>query len=182
MILFVNACVRKQSRTLRLAKNLLKRLDGEIKEVCLENVAFPVADEDFINRRDVLKNSGKYDDPMFDLARDFAKADTIVIAAPYYDLSFPAMLKQYFEQINVIGMTFAYSEAGKPMGLCTAEKLYYVTTAGGYILSDDFGFGYVKALANTFYGIEDVRQIKAEGLDIVGADVEEILKSVEIKL
>ena len=57
-----------------------------------------------------------------------------------------------------------------------------MTTAGGYILSDDFGFGYVKALANTFYGIEDVRQIKAEGLDIVGADVEEILKSVEIKL
>ena len=50
MILFVNACVRRQSRTLRLAKNLLKRLDGEIKEVCLENVAFPVADEDFINR------------------------------------------------------------------------------------------------------------------------------------
>ena len=88
MILFVNACVRKQSRTLRLAKNLLDQLDGEIKEVCLENVAFPVADEDFINRRDVLKNSGKYDDPMFDLARDFAKADTIVIAAPYYDLSF----------------------------------------------------------------------------------------------
>ena len=182
MILFVNACVRKQSRTLRLAKNLLDQLAGEIKEVRLEDVVFPVVDEDFITRRDILKNNGKYDDPMFDLARDFSKADTIVIAAPYYDLSFPAMLKQYFEQINVIGMTFAYSEAGKPMGLCRAEKLYYVTTAGGYILSDDFGFGYVKALANTFYGIEDVRQIKAEGLDIVGADVEEILKSVEIEL
>ena len=182
MILFVNACVRKQSRTLRLAKNLLDQLAGEIKEVRLEDVVFPVVDEDFITRRDILKNNGKYDDPMFDLARDFSKADTIVIAAPYYDLSFPAMLKQYFEQINVIGMTFAYSEAGKPMGLCRADKLYYVTTAGGYILSDDFGFGYVKALANTFYGIEDVRQIKAEGLDIVGADVEEILKSVEIEL
>ena len=182
MILFVNACVRKQSRTLRLAKNLLDQLAGKIKEVRLEDVVFPVVDEDFIIRRDILKNNGKYDDPMFELARDFSKADTIVIAAPYYDLSFPAMLKQYFEQINVIGMTFAYSAAGKPMGLCRAEKLYYVTTAGGYILSDDFGFGYVKALANTFYGIEDVRQIKAEGLDIVGADVEEILKSVEIEL
>lgn len=175
MILFVNACVRKQSRTLRLAERLLNTLDGEIKEVKLEKVEFPVVDEAFINRRDTLKNAGKYDDPMFSLARDFAEADTIVIAAPYYDLSFPAMLKQYFEQINVIGITFAYSDAGTPIGLCKAKRLYYVTTAGGHIISDNFGFGYVKALANTFYGIEEVYRIKAEGLDMVGADVESIL-------
>lgn len=180
MILFVNACVRKQSRTLRLAKKLLDSLNGDVKEVCLENVAFPVLNEDFINRRDELKNRGEFDNPMFDLARDFAEADTVVVAAPYYDLSFPAMLKQYFEQINVVGLTFAYSDAGIPQGLCKAKSLYYVTTAGGYILSDEFGFGYVKALANTFYGINDVRQIKAEGLDIVRADVEKILESVDI--
>ena len=47
-------------------------------------------------------------------------------------------------------------------------------------MSGDFGFGYVKALANTFYGIEEVYQIKAEGLDIIGADVESILKGVSI--
>ena len=180
MILFVNACVRKQSRTLRLAKKLLDSLNGDVKEVRLENVAFPVLNEDFINRRDELKNSGEFDNPMFDFARDFAEADTVVVAAPYYDLSFPAMLKQYFEQVNVVGLTFAYSDAGIPQGLCKAKSLYYVTTAGGYILSDEFGFGYVKALANTFYGINDVRQIKAEGLDIVGADVEKILESVDI--
>lgn len=181
MILFVNACVRKKSRTLRLARKLLDSLKGEIKEVRLEDVDFPVLNEEFILHRDELKNSGKYDDPMFDLAVDFAKADIIVIAAPYYDLSFPAMLKQYFEQINVVGLTFAYSDAGIPQGLCKAKSLYYVTTAGGYILSEELGFGYVKALANTFYGIADVRQIKAEGLDIIGADVEGILSSVDIK-
>ena len=118
---------------------------------------------------------------MFSLGRDFASADTIVIAAPYYDLSFPAMLKQYFEQINVLGLTFTYSEAGVPTGLCKAKKLYYITTAGGPILSDDYGFGYVKALANIFYGIRDVYQIKAEGLDIVGADVEAIHKAAGIE-
>ena len=181
MILFVNACVRKKSRTLRLARKLLDSLKGEIKEVRLEDVDFPVLNEEFILHRDELKNSGKYDDPMFYLAVDFAKADIIVIAAPYYDLSFPAMLKQYFEQINVVGLTFAYSDAGIPQGLCKAKSLYYVTTAGGYILSEELGFGYVKALANTFYGIADVRQIKAEGLDIIGADVEGILSSVDIK-
>ncbi len=181
MILFVNACVRKQSRTLILAKRLLDTLDGEIKEVQLEKVAFPVVNEEFIDLRESLKNAGKYDDPMFDLGRDFANADTIVIAAPYYDLSFPAMLKQYFEQINVLGLTFTYSDTGIPQGLCKAKKLYYVTTAGGPILSDEPGFGYVKALANTFYGIEEVHQIKAEGLDIIGADVEAILNSAKVE-
>lgn len=176
MILFINACVRKESRTLRLAQQLIKTLDGEINEVRLEEIKFPKVDEEFINRRDALKKAGKYDDPLFSLGKDFANADTIVIAAPYYDLSFPAMLKQYFEQINVLGVTFTYSDAGVPKGLCKAKSLYYVTTAGGPIIPDDFGFGYVKALANTFYGIEEVHQIKAEGLDIVGADVEAILK------
>ncbi len=180
MILFVNACVRKQSRTLRLAKQLMDKLDGEIKEVKLEMVEFPIVDEEFINRREELKNAGQYDDPMFSLAKDFAIADMIVIAAPYYDLSFPAMLKQYFEQINVLGVTFTYSDSGVPQGLCNAKSLYYITTSGGPIISDDFGFGYVKALANTFYGIEEVYQIKAEGLDIIGADVESILNGASI--
>ena len=182
MILFINACVRKQSRTLRLAKQLLNSFREEIKEVRLEDLEFPLTDEAFIVRREELKNSGYYNDPMFDLGRDFAKADRIVIAAPYWDLSFPAMLKQYFEQINVLGLTFTYSESGTPRGLCRAKQLYYVTTAGGRILSDDYGFGYVKALANTFYGIGEVHQIKAEGLDMESADAEEILKETEKKM
>ena len=181
MILFVNACVRKQSRTLILAKQLLSTLEGEVKEIRLEDVDFPVVDEEFINHREDLKNAGKYDDPMFSLGRDFAAADTIVIAAPYYDLSFPAMLKQFFEQINVLGLTFTYSETGIPTGLCKADKLYYVTTAGGPILSDELGFGYVKALANNFYGIDEVYQIKAEGLDVVGADVDAILEAARVE-
>ena len=180
MILFVNACVRKQSRTLILAKRLLDTLDGEIKEVRLENVDFPVLDEEFINRRDALKKAGEYGDPIFALGRDFASADSIVIAAPYYDLSFPAMLKQYFEQINVGGLTFTYSEEGIPQGLCKAKSLYYVTTAGGPIVSDDYGFGYVKALANTFYGIKEVYRLQAEGLDIIGADTDAILNACQI--
>jgi FMN-dependent NADH-azoreductase len=91
------------------------------------------------------------------------------------------MLKQFFEQINVLGLTFTYSETGIPTGLCKADKLYYVTTAGGPILSDELGFGYVKALANNFYGIDEVYQIKAEGLDVVGADVDAILEAAHVE-
>lgn len=116
-----------------------------------------------------------FSDPAYTPARQFAEADIIVVAAPYWDLSFPAILKAYFEQVNVLGLTFEYTDDGFPRGLCKAKKLVYVTTAGGPIISDEYGYGYVKALAQGFYGIVDVHQVKAEGLDMVGADVEKIL-------
>ena len=103
------------------------------------------------------------------MANQFARADEIVIAAPFWDLSFPAALKQYFEQINVLGITFMYTPEGLPKGLCRASKLYYVMTAGGMYVPEEYGFGYVRALARNFYGIEDVKLIKAVGLDIAGA-------------
>ncbi len=113
------------------------------------------------------------------LYRQFAAADTIVIAAPFWDLSFPAMLKQYFEQISAIGITFKYSEEGYPVGLCKAKKLYYVTTAGGMFFPEEYGFGYIRALAENFYGIKECIMFKAIGLDIDGADEEQILLECE---
>ena len=176
-ILYINACVRKESRTKRLADYLLSLLDGKTEEVRLEEIRFGVSDAHFISERDRLLSAGQFDHPMFDLARSFAAADWIVIAAPFWDLSFPAAVKQYFEQINAVGITFRYTEFGDPLGLCKAKKLYYVTTAGGTISSDAFGYGYVKALAQTFYGIPDTEMISAEGLDLMGADPEAILQA-----
>ena len=103
------------------------------------------------------------------------KSDTIVFSAPYWDLSFPAILKTYIENINVNGITFSYSDKGYPVSLCKAKKLIYITTAGGPIISDEFGFGYIKSLAKNFYGISDIVYIKAEGLDVYGANIEDIL-------
>ena len=48
-----------------------------------------------------------------------------------------------------------------------------------YICRREYGFGYIKALAQGFYQINDVRMIKAVGLDIEGADCEEILRTAE---
>ncbi len=176
MILYINACVRKDSRTKKLADHLLSEATEQIEEVRLQDIVFPNVDEDYLLKRDKLLLSGAFDDPMFSLARQFARADTVVIAAPFWDLSFPAALKQYFEQINVAGITFRYSEEGVPVGLCKASKLYYITTAGGYFFPEEYGFGYVKALAQSFYGIMDVELIKAVGLDIVGADEKRIIQ------
>ena len=172
MILFINACVRSESRTKRVADALLAKLDGEVYEEKLEDIDFPKTDEKFLANRDALIAAGKFDDESFSLARRFAQADKVVIAAPYYDLSFPAMLKQYIEHINVLGVTFEYTPEGYPKSMCKADKLYYVTTAGGSYVPEEFGFGYIKALAQNFYGIQDVELLKVVGLDVYGADVE----------
>lgn len=182
MILFVNACVRSNSRTKELASALLSKLEGDVCEVDLTKKDFPVLDEAFLNMREKLIADKDFGGKIFELARQFAEADTIVIAAPYYDLSFPASLKQYLEQINVRGITFEYSPEGFPIPLCKAENLYYVTTAGGAFVPEEFGYGYVKALAEGFYGIRKVRQIRAVGLDIYGADVEKIMSETETEL
>ena len=175
MILFVNACVRKGSRTKRLADCLLAKRNEPIAEVRLDAVAFPPVDEAFLERRDRLIREKDFGDPLFEPARQFARADEIVIAAPFWDLSFPASLKQYFEQINVLGITFVYTPDGIPAGLCRASRLTYVTTAGGNFFPEDYGAGYVKALAKNFYGIPEFRLIKATGLDVDGADADAIL-------
>ncbi len=179
-VLFINACVRKESRTLRLAKNLLEKLGQPYEEICLKDIRFPLVDEDFLKLRDSLIIRGELDNPIFDISRQFTRAEIIVIAAPYWDLSFPSSLKQYFEQVSAVGVSFTYSPEGIPVGLCRAKTLYYVTTAGGVnYIPEEFGFGYVKALAQNYYGIRDVRLIKAEGLDIIGADPEAILKAAQ---
>ena len=174
-ILFVNACVRKNSRTRFLAEQVIRQLNGTVVEVNPATAAQPIISEEFIINRTDATNRMNFADPAYFPARQFAEADIIVVAAPYWDLSFPAILKAYFEQVNVLGLTFEYTDEGFPRGLCKAKKLIYVTTAGGPIISDEYGYGYVKALAQGFYGIADVCQVKAEGLDVIGADVKEIL-------
>ncbi len=181
MILFVNACARKESRTKKIAEALLRSLTagdaaGAVEEVRLCEFDFPKTTEALLAERDKNIAAGDFSDAYFDLAKQFARADTIVIAAPYWDMSFPAVLKQYIEHINVLGITFEYTPEGFPSGLCKAGKLYYVMTAGGDYVPEEFGFGYIKTLAESFYGIKEVECIKAVGLDIVGADSEKIIQ------
>ena len=179
MLLFIDACVRDGSRTQRLAEHLLQKLGEPVRTLRLADETFSATDQAFLALRDELTAKGAFDHPIFAYARQFAAADTVVIAAPFWDLSFPAVLKAYLEQINVVGVTFRYTPEGIPEGLCRAKRLFYVTTVGGAYFPEQFGFGYVEALAKNFYGLPDVRLFKATGLDMEGANVEEILRACE---
>ena len=182
MILFIDACVRPQSRTRRLAKRLLAHLSGPVETVRLDAIVFPKTDAAFLEKRDACIASGDFSDSMFDLAKQFARADTVVIAAPHWDLSFPAALKQYVEQINVVGLTFRYGDSDVPIPLCRATALYYVATAGGPVRDHAYGYGYVQGLCREFYGIGETTLVYAEGLDLPGADPEAILNRAEAEI
>ena len=181
-ILFINACVRPCSRTLELAKTLLQRLKGEILEVRLQEMPMVALDLNGLEKRDQAAQKNAFSDPVFTAAKQFAAADIIVIAAPYWDLMFPATLKTYLENITISGITFRYSEQGRPESLCKAKALHYVTTSGGFIGQNDFGFSYVKALAQNFFGINELYRYAAEGLDIFGADVETIMRKAKVEI
>ncbi len=179
-ILLIDVCVRKEnSRTLELAEYFLK--DREYTKLSLAEETIKPLDNAGLDERNRLLQNGDFENDRFRYARQFAQAEEIVIAAPYWDLSFPALLKTYIENICVLGVTFEYTSDGMPKGLCHARKLTYITTAGGCIPERNFGYDYVKELAETFFGIKDIHCIKAEMLDVDGQNPQKILSDAKNK-
>lgn len=187
-ILYVNACVKRDvdSRTNLLAQAYLKKTLE--KEECRlsalnleETIMQPLSGKSLAEREKAIADND-FSGALFDLARNFAAADEVVIAAPYWDMSFPASLKLYIEQICVNKLTFCYSEKGIPCGLTNIKKVVYLTTSGGYIGNNNFGFDYIKTLFSTLFGVGDIAFFSAEGLDIYGNDPESILSEAIAKM
>ncbi len=176
-LLFVDACVRgERSRTLKLARRFLEAYrranpEDEIVERDLMEERLEPQYPEVLAERDALWEAGRLEEPMFAPARQFAAADKIVLAAPFWDLSYPAILKIYLERISVTNITFGYDESGRSVGLCRAEKLLFITTRGGDFSRPETswmesGAGHIRALC-AMYGIPSFQLLCAEGLDDV---------------
>lgn len=174
MTLYVNCCAREDSRTELLARAVLENLGGDFEELDLYHEDLKPLTNEALKERTALLEAADYASPSFRYAKQFAGADVIVIAAPYWDLSFPSQLKVYIENIYVTGIVSAYDAAGIPQGLCRAKKLYYVVTAGGPY-QPEFSFDYIRTMATQFFGIGEAVLIKAEMLDVAGACPQTIL-------
>ena len=174
-VLFVNACVRDESRTLYLCREYIKKhLKGcQIEQLDLENLDIAPLSRERLRQRDLLIEKGDYSDKMFCLAHKFAEADLILVGAPFWDCSFPASLKVFIENISINGLTFGYN-GGKHTRIINAQKMVYITSAGGYIGRDSSLELYLRELCALFC-IPQIKFIKADGLDIVSADVQTIL-------
>ena len=178
-ILFINACPREGSRTLELARYLLDKTDGSVEELTIFEENLLPLNGKTLALRDKMTANQNFDHPIFKYAKQFAKADTIVLAAPFWDLSFPSAVKIWLEYVMAKEITFRYTEEGFPCGLCKAKKLFYVSTAGGPPLPSHMGFSYVDALAKSYFGIPETVLFSAENLDVVGADTAAILSKAK---
>lgn len=179
-VLFIDCCIRREhSRSKALADHFIgelqKKEEYEIETLCLmdENLSF--FSEGFFLQRERLLEQGNFDHPRFRYAHQFAAADKIVIAAPFWDLSFPALLKVYIENLCVDGITFHTDEHGLH-GLCKADHMVYLTARGGIYKDSDMeqGSRYLEQMAG-FFGIEKYDCVAAEGLDIGAWPVEELM-------
>ena len=156
-ILLIDCCVRgEQSRTLALARQWLaeREPEAQVDHLRLYDLDLsPLPLEEVETRQDTT------------LARQFAQADEIVVAAPYWDLSFPAVLKVYLERICVTGVTFRYAGAAAE-GLCRAKRAVYISTAGGLVGQRHLGEEYVRAVFQQLFGIPEFETLRWEGLDL----------------
>lgn len=187
-LLFINACMRgaEKSRTEGLCRSFLHEWkncnpDAEILERDLTAANLPVMTAQLSSQRDAAVEEKAWDSPLLEVAREMAGADLVVIGAPYWDLSCPAALKVYLEWASTLGVTFRYDEQGRLVGMSRAEKLLYITTGGGVIWGQNYGFDYVKALG-AMLGISEAQCVAAELLDVLGGPGEENLEKARAEL
>ena len=102
------------------------------------------------------------------LVSQFLAADVIVIGAPLYNFTIPTQLKAWIDRLAQIGRTFKYTDKG-PVGLAGGKTVIVASARGGvYSTSDamtalEHQESYLKVVFG-FFGITDVRFVRAEGL------------------
>lgn len=112
-----------------------------------------------------------------ELSQKFAEADEIILAAPFWEFMFPAIVNCYFEQVSCVGTTFKYTPTGG-IWLCKANSFKYIYTAGAYLTPEDkLCEKYLKRLTK-FYGIKSFSSILVDGLDIDINDAEDLVSKM----
>lgn len=179
-LLYIDCCIRRElSRTRILAETVLAALQAkeayQVERVCLMDEPLMPLTEGFFAQRERLLAEHKLQHPRFRYAHQFSQAERVIVAAPFWDLGFPALLKLYIENITVEGISFGVDERGTH-GLCKAERLLFLTTRGGdYRHSKlEMGARYLEALCE-FWGIPRFDVVAADGLDLGREDVKTIL-------
>ena len=135
-LVVINACVRQgESRTLKIAEPVIQALAERYETVRydlpeMEGIV-PLTPALFAAR-----GAGEVPAWAAAAAREIASADRILIAAPFWDMGIPAVLKAFFEQTSLFDVTFT-DNGTTCVGLCRAPKVLFVTTRGMDIPTGD---------------------------------------------
>ena len=115
-LLYIDCCITvhgSASRTAALAETFLSAWraahpEADIETLDLKTLTLNPLLGNALRLRETLQGEGRTEGASFALARQFAAADRIVIAAPYWELSFPAQLRLYIEHIAAQGILRLY--------------------------------------------------------------------------
>ena len=185
-LLIVDCCISQrgeQSRTRRLLNAYVEGFrrahpGAETETVTPEMLlALRPFDVGMLNDRDALAAVGAWEAPVFGLARQFRAADAVAVAAPFWDLSFPAALRTYIEYVSANGLTYHY-EADGCHGDCRATHLAYLTSGGDAEREESLGVTYWRQLAAMF-GIPRFDYVFAGGLDLDPSRAPELTTAAE---
>ena len=182
-LLFVDSCIsqrREKSRTRTLAEAFLDAFraghpDWKVETVPVAYLGLLPFTAERLDARDTLAELGLYGDAMFELARQFRDADAAVVAAPFWDLSYPSALRIYMEHIAANGVAYHY-EADGCHGDCRSRWLVYLTTGGDVEREDSVGVMHWRQLA-AMCGIPRFEYVFAGGLDLDPAKAPELLEA-----
>ena len=164
-ILYIDACIREElSRTKKIATHIINELkeNHEVETLKLNDLNLKIVDKELIRKR----NNKQIDEEVLTWAKKVATADKIVISAPFWDMSFPAALKNFFELCSIFEVTFSSTDK-ECFGLCKADTLLYITTRGMDIHTGDMLDGatpYLKALM-WLWGIKNLQVVEATNMD-----------------
>ena len=182
-ILFINSCYNyEKSRTLYLAKKVFEKFDVDsnfdFEEVRLKDMHLLPLSEEKLNQRFDLANKKMFDMDMLTYSKKILSADVVVIAAPYYDFSYPSILKLFIENISVPHLMYSYTKDGYT-GYARGRKFIYITTRGSNLPdSEDFGYLNLDRMFKLF-GFKESEVISFGGTDFYEEPYKEIDKLVE---
>lgn len=169
-LLYIDACIRDdESRTKRIAEPIVKALEKkyDVQRFVLNDMDLEIVQRDLIGKR----LNGMIDATVMSWAETVRDADRIVIAAPFWDMSIPAALKNFIELCSILDVTFKTNDK-TCYGNCKAEKMLFITTRGMDIPTGDVreqATSYLKALS-WLWGIGPLQVVSAQNMDYASAD------------
>ncbi|WP_088041973.1 FMN-dependent NADH-azoreductase [Bacillus sp. EAC] len=97
----------------------------------------------------------------------FSKADEYVFVTPLWNFGFPAVVKNFIDNVTVAGQTFRYTENG-PVGLLENKKALHIQASGGVYSEGpgtavDFSSPFLRNALN-FIGVKEVTTLHVEGM------------------
>ena len=169
-LLYIDACIRNgESRTKRIAEPIIAALKGkyDVQTLVINDLELSIVQKALLTKR----MSGDIEPQVMGWAQSVRDADRIVIAAPFWDMSIPGALKNFFELCSIMDVTFKTDDK-TCYGNCKAEKMLYITTRGMDIDTGDVleqGSSYLRALS-WLWGIGPLQVVSAQNMDYISPE------------